>query len=239
MPAVFRAGRAVRRPALFVLRALFASPVLTLIFRVLRLRCGPRATMPFQHKNIRLNRTNHLGQRAYFVTICCAGRRRVFANSRNAAWLIEALRKQAGAHRFAVGAYCAMPDHLHALVTGLEPTSDLLSFVKHFKQSTAREYGGRRQRRPPEKQGGRYKTTFQTVLWQKKFYDHILRPRDNADGVAGYIWFNPVRKGLCMDPREYPYSGSFMFDWTKAIIAAKAWIPEWKTTTSVSKGAQL
>jgi hypothetical protein len=52
---------------------------------------------------------------------------------------------------------------------------------------------------------------------QKGFYDHILRPDDNADAVAWYIFNNPVRKGLVNDARDWPHSGSWMFDWKKAV----------------------
>ncbi len=105
-----------------------------------------------------------------------------------------------------------MPDHFHGLFTGIGPASDLLAFVKNIKQTTSRVYHLR---------------TGET-LWQKKFYDHILKTRDNPAGVAAYIWMNPVRKGLCADPRDYPYSGSFTMDWKIAIAPAEAWTPAWK-----------
>jgi REP element-mobilizing transposase RayT len=168
--------------------------------------------MPFAHKNIRLPPVNYIGLSWYFITLCCARRRTVFANSKNPAWFIEILRKQSIARRFAVFAYCVMPDHFHALVAGLDPASGLLPFIKNLKQTTSRHY---------QKQFGR-------ALWQKKFYDHILRPRDNPAGVAWYIWMNPVRQGLCNDPREYPYSGSFVMDWKKTISPVESWVPDWK-----------
>jgi putative transposase len=175
--------------------------------------------MPFPHKNIRLHRVSYKGQSWYFVTLCCAGKRPVFANAKNAAWLVDILRKQSCAYRFAVQAYCVMPDHFHVLVSGLDPTSSLLAFIKNLKLTTSREY----------------QRNFGEVLWQKKFYDHILRPQDNAAGVAGYIWMNPVRKGLCRDPRQYPYSGSFVLDWKKAISPVESWVPDWKATATATE----
>lgn len=169
--------------------------------------------MPVQHKNIRLHPASYVGQSSYFVTLCCAARHPVFANPERATWLVENLRKQSVAYLFGVHAYCAMPDHLHALLTGLDPKSNLLSFLRTFKQTTGHEYLHQ----------------FHRVLWQKKFYDHVLRPRDNAARIAGYIWMNPVRKGICEDPRDYPYSGSSMFDWKKAISPVESWVPDWKT----------
>ncbi len=144
--------------------------------------------MPFPHKNIRLHPIKYVGQFSCFITLCCTRRRPVFADAKNAAWLIENLREQWIAFRFAVHAYCVMPDHFHGLLSGSEPTSDLLAFVKNFKGTTSNEY----QRR------------YHRVLWQKKFYDHILREGDNAANVAGYIWMNPVRSGLCVNPRDTP-----------------------------------
>src|SRR5258706_4761083 len=143
--------------------------------------------MAFHRKNIRLPATQYLGQRWHFVTICCESRRHVFANSNNVRRLIEELRRAAFATTFAVFAYCAMPDHFHVLVQGLEANSNLLVFVKSLKQKTAYEF----------------ERKFHRDLWQKKFYDHILRPNDSVEAVAAYIWLNPVRKGLCTTAQDY------------------------------------
>ena len=168
--------------------------------------------MPFPRKHIRLNPAMYVGQSWYFVTMCSVGRRRVFANSCNAIDVVEAVRKHSIAHWFAVHAYCVMPDHFHGLFSGMEPASDLLAFVKNIKKTTSCAYRVRRGE----------------TLWQKKFYDHILKARDNPAGVAAYIWMNPVRKGLCSDARDYPFSGSFTLDWKTAIAPAEPWTPAWK-----------
>ncbi len=110
-----------------------------------------------------------------------------------------------------------MPDHVHALVTGLAADSDLLLFVRKFKQKTSSEF--------KESRGA--------ILWQKKFYDHILRPRDSVDGVAMYIWMNPVRQGICGDPKDYPYSGSFVLDWENLKLPRDEWVPQWKRKAPV------
>lgn len=116
----------------------------------------------------------------------------------------------------AVYAYCVMPDHVHILVQGAGAASDLLEFVKEFKQRV--ECGLRWVR-------GR-------ELWQKKFYDRILRPRDSLDRIAAYIWMNPVRKGLCRAATEYRYSGSCVVDWEEIAQVTEPWVPEWKNGES-------
>ena len=168
--------------------------------------------MQFKRKNIRLPAQNYRGRGWFFVTLCCERRRRVFTDQHKARWLIDCLRREAEAFRFGVHAYCVMPDHVHLLAEGLEPASDLLSFVKKLKQKTAFEYQKR----------------FGERLWQKKFYDYILRPNDSPDRVAWYIWMNPIRKGICSQPRDYLFSGSFTVEWRKEPKPAQPWVPGWK-----------
>jgi len=168
--------------------------------------------MPFFHKNIRLAASQYAGQRWYFLTLCCENRRPVFAVPEHAHMLHGALRDVSVSMQFSVYAYCIMPDHLHALVHGLQTTSDLLAFVKRLKQNTGYEF----------------RKQFHGNLWQKKFHDHILRGNDAVESVAAYIWMNPVRTGMCEDPSGYPYSGSFVLDWTNAPRPAKPWIPSHK-----------
>ncbi len=175
--------------------------------------------MDYPHKNIRLHPAKYRGVQWHFVTLCCAARRPVFGDAEQARWIVDELRKDSNSHKFAVHAYSAMPDHLHALLMGLDATSNLLAFMKSLKQKTAYEF----------------QKEFQIDLWQKKFYDHILRQTDSVEGVAAHIWMNPVRKGLCKDPREYPYSGSFALDWKKEAARVEAWVPPWKDKTPDAK----
>lgn len=113
--------------------------------------------------------------------------------------MIAMLRQESALMQFSVYAYCVMPDHVHVLIYGLGATSNLLAFVKRLKQRTAHEFGKH----------------LNGDLWQKKFYDRILRRDETVAAVAAYIWMNPVRKGMCEDPIYYPYCGSFVLDWKK------------------------
>jgi putative transposase len=168
----------------------------------------------FRRKNIRLPAENYRGQRLYFVTLCFHRRRKIGADLSIARWIIDQLRTAAAVCEFFVHAYCVMPDHMHMLAAGASETSNLVRFVQAFKQETAVEFV--RNARGP--------------FWQAKYYDHILRARDSADRVAWYIWLNPVRKGFCNSPVDYPLSGSFTDLGQKLLkgSAAVEWTPPWK-----------
>ena len=167
----------------------------------------------FRHKNIRLGIQNYLGRRWYFVTICCQNRRRLFNTAKRAAWLLKHLRDNAQEYAFAIHAYCLMPDHLHFLAEGKNEQSNLMVFVEGFKQSTGFLYYSRT--------GGR--------LWQKKYYDHIVRQLESVDAIAWYIWMNPVRKELCDKPADYPFSGSLTSTIEMLKPTEEKWRPPWKT----------
>ncbi len=172
--------------------------------------------MQFRRKNIRLHPIHYRGRRWYFVTVCCDARRPVFAEDNRAVALIKLMKQTAGLHQFAVHAFCVMPDHFHALVEGMTEESDLLSFVRNLKQASSKEHA----------RGG------DAPLWQKKFYDHILRSEDSPDAVSWYIWMNPVRKGHCSQPIQYPYSGSLTKEWQTVLRPREPWVPTWKANPS-------
>jgi len=168
----------------------------------------------FHHKNIRLQPENYVGKNWSFITLCCANRRKLFTTAKFCDWFLNILRHDAATHSFAVHAYCLMPDHVHLLLEGLDPASNLLLFVKALKTKTST---------PFERKTGQ-------PLWQKKFYDHILRRNDSPDAIAWYIWMNPVRDGLCHGPKEYPFLGSFTGTWSTTYMLSSAWSPPWQRT---------
>jgi putative transposase len=163
----------------------------------------------FRHKNIRLPSADYIGLQTYFVTICCFARERVFDDPEFCTWLLEAFRAESATRKFAIHAYCLMPDHFHFLAEGLEPSSDLRSFVQTFKLKSSRAYRQRTSR----------------ILWQKKFFDRILRTNESPDSVAWYIWLNPVWKGLASRPGAYPFAGSFTAAFPLGDPPASVWSP--------------
>ncbi len=172
--------------------------------------------MPFFKKRLRLPTDQYCGCRVYFVTIGTERRAPSFEDHSTARRVLDHLLQHAAQQNFSLHAYCIMPDHIHFLCEGLSETADLVRFVDAFKQRTAYEFS--------KKHGSR--------LWQKRYYDHILRPKEVIEDVACYIWWNPVRKGLCGDPQGYPLSGSQTIDWMKRSANKTEWTPSWKAKTS-------
>ncbi|HUZ47819.1 MAG TPA: transposase [Terriglobia bacterium] len=169
-------------------------------------------TKTFHRKNIRLPRVYYSGRQWYFLTACTQDRVPRFHEPGLVSRQLALLTEQAQKNLIDIIAYCFMPDHLHLLAAGASDDSDGLAFMRTFKQRS----------------GFAFQRSSGESLWQHKFYDHILRSREPWEAVAGYIWMNPVRKGLCASPDEWPFSGSQTVDWKRLLrLPVPSWTPPW------------
>ena len=150
--------------------------------------------MNFKRKVNRLELGLYSQKRVYFLTICTFNGQATFKNSQIVNSLLGKLKTCCETFGFINYVYCFMLDHLHLLLGGTEG-SDLIKMIKQFKQST----------------GYHFKKETRKKLWQKSYYDHILRKEESIANVVRYVLENPVRKGLVKHPKEYPFSGSLEF----------------------------
>src|SRR5271169_244 len=142
----------------------------------------------------------YLGCYHYFVTICTDGKKNLFVKNNDLIEkMIDVLNQTGEKHFFTVWVYCFMLDHLHILVEGINPHSDLKKFKKDFKQRTAYWYS-------------REESSAGNKLWQPGYYDRVLRKEEDTAEVLRYILDNPVRKGLVAHYLDYRYSGSLVID---------------------------
>jgi REP element-mobilizing transposase RayT len=91
-----------------------------------------------------------------------------------------------------VPVYCFMPDHQHLIITGMNNEANLWKTIVTYKQKT-----------------GFWMSNLKPGMsWQKDFYDHVIRKREDLATQIRYILDNPVRKGLASVWHMDPYKGS-------------------------------
>jgi REP element-mobilizing transposase RayT len=90
-------------------------------------------------------------------------------------------------------AYVVMPEHFHALFVPRDGAS-ISQVMQSVKGYTAR--------RVNEKLVGR------GPLWERSFYDRMIRDERQLLETASYVRMNPVVAGLVEDPEAYPYSSA-------------------------------
>jgi len=88
-------------------------------------------------------------------------------------------------------AYCIMPDHVHVVVLLSDQSPG--RFVQALKSVTSRKM----------KRHGN-----DDLVWQRGYYDHVVRRADGLLKTIRYVISNPVRKGLVRGWREWPFTGS-------------------------------
>jgi REP-associated tyrosine transposase len=144
----------------------------------------------------RLKTFDYLGFYRYFLTICTYDRVIAFIDDQSVDLVRMQLSSTADDQHFSVIAYCFMPDHVHILVEGTHPASDFCEFVRIFKQQSS--FG--------------WKQRNGTPLWQRSYFEHVLRDDEDTIGVAKYILENPVRGNLAQRPEDYPFLGSMTME---------------------------
>jgi REP element-mobilizing transposase RayT len=155
-----------------------------------------------RRKHIRITDYDYSTPGAYFITICTANREKIFWSNRRGelrspanvtlsdiGMIVDSEIQKLGSIYDAVKVdkYCIMPDHIHMILvidadsygrTQFAPT--ISRVIKQFKGSITKQVG-----RP---------------IWQKAFYDHGIRNRQDYDEIWQYIENNPSKYVLNRTP---------------------------------------
>jgi putative transposase len=120
---------------------------------------------------------------------------------------------------FTIDAIVLLPDHLHTIWT--LPDGDQAYPVrwKRIKEHFTTLYlkrGG--------KEGLRSLSRLKRQergIWQRRYWDHVIRNEDDLERHFDYIHYNPVKHGLVSCPRDWPWSS--FHRWVKQ----GAYDPQW------------
>jgi len=127
---------------------------------------------------------------------CIARRSKVFSGPDRVDPVVEMLRVAVEDNSCFVPAYCFMPDHVHLLISGRLPTSDIKRAMDAFKYES----------------GHWFLRNAAGVEWQRNYYDHVIRHTESLSNHVVYTLNNPVRAGLVDHWNDYPFSGSIGVD---------------------------
>jgi REP element-mobilizing transposase RayT len=163
-----------------------------------------------RRKQLRLRGYDYAFPGVYFVTICSAGKRAVFGSVSGGKIVLspagEIVRSEwvALAERFAglaLDEFVIMPNHLHgvlgfvgqaggaspAATGGASPSPTLFDVIGAFKSISTIKVNRLRRRRGVQ-------------LWQRSYYEHIVRTGEDLRKIQRYILENPFMWSL--DPEN-------------------------------------
>jgi putative transposase len=96
-------------------------------------------------------------------------------------------------------AICILPDHLHAIWSLPAGDSDFPARWSMIKAGFSRALPAAS--RAPSKIGKREKG-----IWQRRYWEHVIRDQRDLARHVDYTHFNPVRHGLVPRVRDWPHS---------------------------------
>jgi putative transposase len=106
---------------------------------------------------------------------------------------------------FHMDAVVILPDHLHCIWTlppGDTDYSNRWNQIKgHFSRSIDRQERISSSRQARRERG----------LWQRRFWEHLLRDQADYNNHVDYIHWNPVKHGWAQRTADWPYSSFHRF----------------------------
>jgi putative transposase len=109
-------------------------------------------------------------------------------------------------HRFpfTTEAICLLPDHLHCIWSLPEGDSNYPIRWKEIKRLFSKHY---RDLHYPSaaKTESRIKRE-EATIWQRRFWEHVIRDVQDLHAHLDYIHYNPVRHGLVNQPADWQWS---------------------------------
>jgi putative transposase len=129
----------------------------------------------------------------FFVTFCTYERRKLLATDAVHAAFVAFASQANSRHNVAVGRYVIMPDHVHFFVRRSDDL-ELGRWVGMLKQALAKHIA----------------LAGTLPIWQRGFFDHVLRNDESYAQKWNYVRENPVRAGLVTNAEDWPYSGEIV-----------------------------
>lgn len=140
-----------------------------------------------------LKRLHHSGQ-SHFITFSCYHRQPLLAQMQMQDAFLHALEQVRRRFGMRVYGYVVMPEHVHLLLS--EPAGDRLSTAVQLLKTKVSVQARKANQRI---EGG-------TPFWQRRYFDHNVRNHQGFVTQLRYIHRNPVKRGLCAAPEDWPWS---------------------------------
>ncbi|MBT9314522.1 transposase [Leptothoe spongobia TAU-MAC 1115] len=123
--------------------------------------------------------------------------------------LREAIIQVKRTHPFSIDEIALLPDHFHCLLTLPPDDADFSVRLRLVKGYVTRHYGSalginRGVSLSRQKRGERN-------LWQRRYWEHLIRDERDFARHCDYIHYNPVRHGLCKNPQDWCFSSVHRF----------------------------
>jgi putative transposase len=141
----------------------------------------------------------------YFFTVNAAERCGNDLLVRHVDVLREAFRAVRAVHAFELPAIVVLPDHLHCIWQLPEGDTDYATRWRLIKSRFSRAIPA------DERVSESRRKKSERGLWQRRYWEHLIRDERDLHRHLDYIHFNPVKHGWVSQVRDWPHSSFHRF----------------------------
>lgn len=140
---------------------------------------------------------------SYFFTLVTCERVSIFSNPVNCQRWTDAILKVQSKWPFEVEGEVILPDHLHMIWRLPENDTDYATRIRLVKTAVTKSIGFN-----SNDEALTYSRALkgEKEVWQRRYWEHLIRDERDFQVHLDYIHFNPVKHGLVSRPRDWPHS---------------------------------
>jgi putative transposase len=138
----------------------------------------------------------------YFFTLVTHNRQRLLCLPTNVFSLRNAFRYVMRQHPFTIDAFVLLPDHLHCIWTLPHGDRNFSTRWRLIKSYFSRQCDTLSQ----ENLSISRQQKKERAIWQRRFWEHLIRDEVDFKNHVEYIHYNPVKHGLVQAPKDWEYS---------------------------------
>jgi len=120
---------------------------------------------------------------------------------------------------FKIDAFVLLPEHLHCIWTLPDGDDNYSIRWKWIKTFVTKRCENELALRYPMSESGKKRQ--EGNLWQRRFWEHLIRDEEDFEAHCDYIHYNPVKHGLCISPQDWKFSSFHRF--MKSGIYSEDW----------------
>jgi putative transposase len=140
----------------------------------------------------------------YFFTVNLADRSSTLLTDRIDE-LRSAVQKIKHEHPFGIDAMVVLPDHIHAIWTLPPEDNDYVTRWALIKAAFSRQIPANEKRSSSRTSKG------ERGIWQRRYWEHLIRDEQDFNRHVDYIHYNPVKHGYAKSPADWPHSSIHQF----------------------------
>jgi putative transposase len=138
----------------------------------------------------------------YFFTLVTYNREKLFCLPNNVSLLRNTFRYVMQQHPFTIDAFVLLPEHLHCIWTLPPEDRDFSTRWRLLKSYFSRQC----ETLSPEYLSVSRRSKQERAIWQRRFWEHLIRDEVDWKNHVEYIHYNPVKHGLVQSPKDWEYS---------------------------------